>query len=261
MLPVVTIFNLEIGVYLACAVIGLFLAVAIAYVRLLRLGRPVAIVRLGIALTILAGFGTMVAVNLVINTWREFQAGGPLPPESYEGMSVLWALAGGMVAGVAICRWQRAPVLQVFDLAILGAPLGQAVGRLGCWAAGCCYGKETEHWLGVYAPDDAGHWEERYPTQLISAAANLAIFFVLVVVERRSYRSDGTRQPWAFDGMLTLLYVALFAAKRFSIALLRDSGAPLLGPFNWMQLSALLAIAAVALLWGWRRREISIVNG
>jgi phosphatidylglycerol:prolipoprotein diacylglycerol transferase len=257
MLPVVTIFNLEIGVYLACAVIGLFLAVAVAYVRLLRLGRPVAILRLGIALTILAGFGTMVVVNLAINTWREFQAGGPLPPESYEGMSVLWALVGGMAAGVAICRWQRAPVLRVFDLAILGAPLAQAIGRLGCWAAGCCYGKETEHWLGVYAPDDAGHWEERYPTQLISAVANLGIFFVLWFVDRRSYRADGTRQPWAFDGLLTLLYVMLFAAKRFFIALLRDSGAPLLGPFNWMQVSALLTIGLAALLWARTSRRMA----
>ena len=257
MLPTITIFNAAINVYIVCAALGLFAGVAIAYVRLLRLGRPIAIVRLGIALTIGAGFTTMVAASLLINGWRQMQAGGALPADGYEGVSVLWALVGGMVAGVAICRWQRAPVLRVFDLAILGAPLAQAIGRLGCWAAGCCYGKETEHWLGVYAPDDAGHWEERYPTQLISAAANLGIFFVLWFVDRRSYRADGTRQPWAFDGMLTLLYVMLFAGKRFFIALLRESGAPLLGPFNWMQVSALLAIGLAALLWARTRRGMA----
>jgi prolipoprotein diacylglyceryltransferase len=115
--------------------------------------------------------------------------------------------------------------------------------------------------LGVYAPDDAGHWDERYPTQLISAVANLGIFCVLWFVDRRSYRADGTRQPWAFDGMLTLLYVALFATKRFLIALLRDSGAALLGPFNWMQLSALIAIAGVMAVWAWKKRQWSMVNG
>jgi phosphatidylglycerol:prolipoprotein diacylglycerol transferase len=259
MLPTITIFNAAINVYIACAALGLFAGVAIAYTRLLRLGRPIAIVRLGIALTIGAGFTTMVAASLLVNGWRQLQAGGALPADGYEGVSVLWALVGGMAAGVAICRWQRAPVLQVIDLAILGVPLAQAIGRIGCWAAGCCYGKETEHWLGVHAPDDAGHWEERYPTQLISAGANLGIFFVLWFVDRRSYRADGTRQPWAFDGLLTLLYVMLFAAKRFFIALLRDSGAPLLGPFNWMQLSALLAIGLAALLWA--RTSRGMANG
>lgn len=260
MMPVIMIFDIEIGVYIACAALGLFTGVAFAYVRLLQLGRPVAIVRLGIVLTVLAGFGTMLAISLLVNFWRVVQAGGALPADSYEGVSVVWALVGGTVAGVAICRWQDAPVLRVFDLAILGAPLAQAIGRIGCWAAGCCYGKETEHWLGVYAPDDAGHWHERYPTQLISAAANLGIFFVLWLVERRSYRADGTRQPWAFDGMLTLLYFALFAVKRFFIALLRDSGAPLLGPFTWMQLSAMIVVGATAVLWGWARKR-PVVNG
>lgn len=255
MLPTVTVVDVEFSTYTLCLVAALFVGGVVAYVRLLRLGKPIGILRLGIALTIGASLLTMVVVNFVMNSVLariSAAAGAPVQP---EGMSILWALLGGCAAAMVICRWQQVSILRVFDLFIIGVPLAQAIGRLGCWAAGCCYGKETDGWFGIYAPDDHEHWAERYPTQLISAAANLAIFFILLTVERRSVRADGTRQPWAFDGMLLFLYILLFAAKRFLIALLRDSGAPLLGPFNWMQLSALLAIAITSGLWAYGSRH------
>ncbi|HRW48994.1 MAG TPA: prolipoprotein diacylglyceryl transferase [Caldilinea sp.] len=255
MLPTVTLIDVKVSTYTLCLVTALFVGGAVAYFRLLRLGKPIGILRLGIALTIGASLLAMVAVNYVVNSVlasESIATGAIFQP---EGMSILWALLGGCAAAMLICRWQQVPTLRVFDLFIVGVPLAQAIGRLGCWAAGCCYGRETEGWLGIYAPDDHGHWAERYPTQLISAAANLAIFFILLTVERRSVRADGTRQPWAFDGMLLFLYILLFAAKRFLIALLRESGAPLLGSFNWMQLSALLAMAITSGLWAYASRR------
>lgn len=158
--------------------------------------------------------------------------------------------------GALYCRLVRQPLGRAFDLAMLPLPLGQAIGRLGCLAAGCCYGRPTASWLGLYLPDHDGVWAMRYPTQLLSVAANLLILFCLLGAERRGRARAGGQRGWPFDGFLALLYVALFSLKRFLIAFLRASGeVALIGPLSWMHLNALagLAVASALIYWNLHR--------
>jgi phosphatidylglycerol:prolipoprotein diacylglycerol transferase len=139
-------------------------------------------------------------------------------------------------------------------MAALPLPLGQAIGRLGCFAAGCCYGRPTDSWLGMYLPDHDhdGIWMVRYPTQLMSATANLLIFFIVLAVERYGIRRAGKSCGWPFDGFLTLLYIALFSLKRFAMAFLRQSGAiPMVGSLSWMHVNALVGLVAASALIFW----------
>ena len=61
-----------------------------------------------------------------------------------------------------------------------GLALGHAIGRVGCFAAGCCWGKPTTSWIGVHFSAKASELTgvpidtALIPTQLIEAAANLA---------------------------------------------------------------------------------------
>jgi phosphatidylglycerol:prolipoprotein diacylglycerol transferase len=47
---------------------------------------------------------------------------------------------------------------------------GHAIGRVGCLLAGCCYGKETDWWWGIFL-----HEHNRHPTQGLEALALLGL--------------------------------------------------------------------------------------
>jgi phosphatidylglycerol:prolipoprotein diacylglycerol transferase len=143
----------------------------------------------------------------------------------------------------------------------LAIPLAQAIGRLGCLAAGCCYGKHTASWLGMCLPDANGVWMLRYPTQLMSSAANLLIFVGLLTFERYGTRRSaltatslverpGRRgEGWPFDGFLFLLYLSLFCFKRFSIEFLRGDAVSVSGPFTPTHIACLIVfIVSTALM-------------
>lgn len=129
--------------------------------------------------------------------------------------------------------------------------LGQAFGRLGCAAAGCCAGRPTEGWLAILAPGRGGEWLPRYPAQLVASAADLAIFVGLLLVERR-----WARRP--FPGVLAGLFVILASVKRLAIEEIREEAVVTAG-LTWAQLVAVavLALTGAAMAVAWRTREPS----
>ncbi|MEM7589380.1 MAG: prolipoprotein diacylglyceryl transferase [Myxococcota bacterium] len=64
----------------------------------------------------------------------------------WQGGSVYWGnFFGGLVAFWWFCKHHKLPVFAFADVMVLGVPLAQAIGRLGCLAAGCCFGKHVYH--------------------------------------------------------------------------------------------------------------------
>ncbi len=61
--------------------------------------------------------------------------------------------SGGLIAAFIAAAWyvrkHHMPALGTCDAFAPGLALGHAIGRIGCFAAGCCYGKETHHFWGV----------------------------------------------------------------------------------------------------------------
>lgn len=167
-------------------------------------------------------------------------------------------MVGGFGTAIVYCWRHRIPLGRAMDLGTLPVPLGLTIGRLGCAAAGCCYGNLTDSWLGAYLPDHNGIWASRYPTQLMSAAVNLLIFLTLLAVERYGQRRLGSREGhgWPFDGFLALLFISLYCLKRLLIGFLRASAVPVLGPLGAMQVYALagLVISTVLIVWNLDRR-------
>ncbi|MGQ9599822.1 MAG: prolipoprotein diacylglyceryl transferase [Anaerolineae bacterium] len=249
MLPILELGPWQVSTYFVTATLGLLVAGMWAFHRLLTLDHPPGIIVQGFALTALGGLAGALLIPYLINAVRVARSPVPVPS---EGLSIIWALGSCITVAVAYCRWRQISLGRALDLAILPMPLGQAIGRLGCFAAACCYGRPTDSWLGMYLPDHDGVWLVRYPTQLLSAAANLFIFFVLLTVERRGIRRVGKDRGWPFDGFLILLYLALFSLKRFAVAFLRESGAvPWPGPLSWMHVNALLGLAVSGTLICW----------
>ncbi|MBM3134276.1 MAG: prolipoprotein diacylglyceryl transferase [Chloroflexi bacterium] len=248
MLPTFELGPWQIGTYGLLISLALIISGMWSLHRLLRLDYPPAIIVRGFSLAVLGGFAAF-QIPYLINYWLIARYG---LLARLEGQNLIWAIGGAIGVAVIHCWMSRTPLGRSLDLAVLPVPLGLAIGRLGCFAAGCCYGRPTDSWLGMYLPDEHGVWMERYPTQLLSSAVNLLIFFTLLAVERYGMQRMGARHGWPFDGFLALLFLDLFSLKRFGMAFLRQSGAtPLLGPFSWMHLNALagLVVATALIFW------------
>jgi phosphatidylglycerol---prolipoprotein diacylglyceryl transferase len=140
---------------------------------------------------------------------------------------------GGLVAGYVAVVWAR-PRLGIRhrtgDAFALALPAGEAVGRLGCFFNGCCYGRAAAVPWAVWQ-----HGALRHPTQLYSAAFCLLLFVAVWLLRQR---------PWP-EGRLFAVYLALYAAGRFAIEFWRDPppGSGVLTLAQWACLGALAWLA------------------
>lgn len=167
------------------------------------------------------------------------------------GITILGAVAGSGAAALLYLRWRRIPAGAVLDLGVVPAPLGLVAARFGCLMAGCCYGRPTDSWIGMDLPGAHGLWSVRYPTQLLSAAADMATFLVLLVAERY-----GTRRGRLAPGSLVWLFIAMHCLKRMLLEPLRASSPPVLGPVTVPQAICLAGlVVAVAAMCRVRRED------
>lgn len=100
------------------------------------------------------------------DTWHRVCHGSP-------GLSSMGGIAGGLLAIVITSRAQCLPTLEVLDALAPGALVGFAVGRIGCFLAGCCYGRVTALPWGIVFPDLG--LDPRHPVQLYEMAVDLAL--------------------------------------------------------------------------------------
>lgn len=217
MLPTIEIGALRLNTYWLLYSIAIATAGLLAYRRLLRGGVTARQALNGLLLIFWGGLAGSVVLKGLAVALRDLALTGVLAVGLDQGSAFLGALIGGIGAGWLWFRRCGLSLGRAFDLWIVPVPLGQAIGRLGCLAAGCCYGKPTDSWLGLYLPDHDGFWAVRYPTPLLSAAADLLIFSVLLRLERTLSRRSSVKSP----GALFSAYLLLYAAKRFAIEFLR----------------------------------------
>lgn len=154
---------------------------------------------------------------------------------------------GGAICAVLTLIWylkkKKLPVLKTADFFIVGLPLGHAIGRIGCFLAGCCHGKPTTMPWGVAFTDPHSLVNPQYlgiplhPTQLYECGLNLILFFIL----HRYYKKPHK------DGAVLALYLIGYALLRFSIEFFRGDfrGGFFLGMSPSQIISLLIALAAL----------------
>ena len=160
---------------------------------------------------------------------------------------------GGLILAIAVAFWyiakHRLPFWTTCDVFAPGIALGHVTGRLGCLAAGCCYGRPTDvPWAIVFTnPLAAANVGTPlgiplHPTQLYEAGAELLILVVLLGTERKGKQFAG-RTFWA--------YIFLYAVSRFIIEMYRgDPRGEVLG-FSTSQFISLVLgpLSLIMLLW------------
>lgn len=165
-------------------------------------------------------------------------------------------LLGALAAAAVLLRRWREPALPMIDVLVPSVALGHFFGRLGCFAAGCCYGSAAcGHCLSVTfsdprAADLSGtplHLP-LHPVQLYEAGFNLVNYLLLAWLFRRRLR----------PGTVLAVYLITYGAARFALELLRgdpDRGFVLGGVLSTSQLIAALLVPAGLGLLVWLRRQ------
>jgi len=130
-----------------------------------------------------------------------------------DGFVVYGGIIGGILAGYLYCRKKQLGFLKYFDLIIPSVALAQGFGRIGCFMAGCCYGRETDSAFGVIFPSSslAPGGVRLIPTQLISSGLDFLLFVVLMFYTKRK----------RVDGQVAALYLILYSAGRFMLEFFR----------------------------------------
>jgi phosphatidylglycerol:prolipoprotein diacylglycerol transferase len=165
-----------------------------------------------------------------------FQSGGVF----YGGLLLALPVAWWYVRRHALPGWATA------DCLAPGVVIGQSIGRLGCFAAGCCFGKPTSVAWGVtfrdaYANRYVGTPLDQalHPTQIYEALLTLGIFFVLLRIAERK----------KFHGQVVVAYLVLYAVGRFIVEFYRGDfsrGTVLGGALSTSQFIALLMLLGAA---------------
>jgi phosphatidylglycerol:prolipoprotein diacylglycerol transferase len=182
---------------------------------------------------------------MVITEWDSFYRDNPgqiFTLDFFRSGGVFYGgFIGAVIASLIVMRVYKLPWWRTADAFAPGVALGQMIGRIGCFSAGCCWGKPTSAFYGVHfsdrgheitgVPTMVGHlsdsiqkslWEAKlngltaplhlHPTQLYEAVATLAIFIALLIVFRHR----------RFYGQVILTYALLYAVARFIIEFWRD---------------------------------------
>ncbi len=191
-------------------------------------------------------------ILLIVNDWG-FYTRNPGEILSVNTLRSGGVFSGGLVAALLAAAWfmsrHKMPPLRTCDAFAPGLAIGHAIGRLGCFAAGCCYGKETHAaWGVVFTNPLAADWVgtplgvRLEPTQLMEAVVELANFIFLSWLIKRRHA----------DGQVFGTYLIVYGIARFFIEFLRGDpgrGNVFGGIMSGTQLIAIGLVVVGGLFW------------
>lgn len=145
-------------------------------------------------------------------------------PALWQG-GLIWygALAGGFLSGTAYLKLKKVNVIKALDLIAPFLALGQAIGRIGCFLNGCCYGSP----------------ELVVPAQLISSFNLTAIFITLRLLREKKHK----------DGDVLAGYLLLASFERFMVEFLRRDSPRDYAGMTIFQVISVFIFLGVIFLW------------
>ena len=147
----------------------------------------------------------------ILTSWHMFATFGEFFSIWDGGFAVLGTILAIILAVPLNLKKQLIPILPFLDLVGLYAPLLYAISRIGCFAAGCCYGLPTSlPWGYIYSDPDsiAPLHVALHPTQLYSSGISLLVFFFMIGIAQRIFKNPG---------QLFMIYLALTSSERFIV--------------------------------------------
>jgi phosphatidylglycerol:prolipoprotein diacylglycerol transferase len=187
----------------------------------------------------------------VIQFWSEFRE-RPLEIIRIDHGGLVFY--GGFLAAVVVvmifCRRKKLSVIKVLDTIAPALAAGHALGRIGCFLNGCCYGKpSTLPFAYLYSSGTAPATKypgiHIHPVQLYESAGNIIIFVVLFYLLGKMKK-----------GMVLSLYLIMYGTLRFLDEFLRgDHSDFLFGVFTPAQIICLFIIPAGLFLFFYFKKQ------
>lgn len=165
------------------------------------------------------------------------------------GLVFYGGLIFGTIGGIVAARLSGENIERTAAILIPCVPLGHVFGRIGCYLAGCCYGRPYSGTFGLKTVQD-GVICTLFPIQLLESMLNIIIFLILILFLRK------------FSGYAILSsYLFMYSIVRFTLEFFRGDelrGSVLfLSTSQWISL-ALLAVSTISLVVLAVKRKIMV---
>lgn len=241
--------------------IGFILAIIIGCLRAKKMKmNDEAVIDLAI-IAIVSGF-LGAKLLYIITEFPEFLE-NPLSVIGSAGFVVYGGIISGVLCCMLYCRFKKLTFLEYFDLVMPEVALAQGFGRIGCFLAGCCYGRETTSSIGVVFPEGsmAPAGVKLIPTQLFSAAGDFLIAGILMVIAYKfSYsavaaRDEDLEQKHLLKGDIGCIYMLLYGIGRFVIEFFRNDERGAVGFLSTSQFISLFIVAFGVTLLLYNRKK------
>lgn len=248
--------NFPIGTYGVLIALGLLLGIFLAVWR----GRQVGVdadVILDLAFYVVLSGIVGSRILFILLNFEAFLS----EPLTYLLARDGFVFMGGLLLAVPVVIWylkkKKQDIWQVLDVIAPSAALGHVFGRIGCFFAGCCYGKvcsPTLLWAVRFPKGSLPYYEQVqhgiinataqttlpvHPTELYHSLTNFIVFVLLMLLWRKR----------TFKGQIFISYIFLYSVMRFIVEFFRgDKMHFLLGYFTTTQISCtVIGIASIYL--------------
>lgn len=189
--------------------------------------------------TVVLGF-VAARILFIITEWKNFL----LDPMRYitgSGFVVYGGIMGGVLTIWGYCKFKKMDFWNYLDLMIPSVALAQGFGRIGCFLAGCCYGKETDSILGItftnshFAPNNV----KLLPSQLFMAAGDFVLAGILLWYAQKDRAK----------GKTSMLYLMLYSVGRFWVEFTRNDDRGFVGTLSTSQFIGIFTFIAGAVMF------------
>lgn len=257
--PEISFLGKTIPSYWVCALLGALTCYVAAFFRRKQfrelqnvdITNSAALIAIGVVL----GSRLLYLITIIPIIARNFQYLCNHLSIAYSIVSNGMVFYGGLFGAIFVLhRYTRRyglDELGFFDFYAPFFPLFHAFGRVGCFMTGCCHGIVSEKYgIAFLNSTSSENGIPYFPVQLLSCFANLCLFLILLVYDKKPHRK----------GITFSLYLFLYAIGRFFIEFLRgDSVRGIYGGLStsqWISLALLIIMLIKAVAT--RRRTLNV---
>lgn len=199
-------------------------------------------------LSLIGGFACAKVLYCIVE-WKQFIS-SPLSVLGSDGFVIYGGIIGATIIDGIYCKIKKLSFWDYFDVVLPSVAIAQGFGRIGCFLAGCCYGRECDTPISVVFPRGsfAPSGVPLLPTQLISSAGCFLMAAFLIIYYVKKERKPGTTGA---------LYMIIYSIGRAIIEFFRNDHRGAVGPLSTSQFISIFILIGGIVIFILRSKKVS----